>query len=257
VWSDSVNRNNLSLKYYNSSQVELTTVTRYTTTESARGTESHYSNYGFYVPSGSGTYYLRVVNPSNVSQFFHIYDVWGARVTFQTPDPFYTVGQPSTADYCLSVGAHTSRINWTASNGSSFSYNGAGALNDIAPFSSRGPRIDGMIKPNITAPGSAIISMRDRDVLNVSNNFWVDDDGTLGGNANYYVMQGTSMATPLAAGSVALILQKFPGVSPSEIYDAIQNNSVVDAITGSVPNNTWGYGKLDVQRIAFLNGVFF
>ena len=117
------------------------------------------------MPSGNGTYYLKVVNPSSVNQFFHIYDRWGARVSFQTPDPFYTIGQPASADNCIAVGAYTSSTGWTAYNGSNISYTIVGLLNDIAYFSSRGPRIDGLIKPNITAPGTAIISIRDRDVL--------------------------------------------------------------------------------------------
>ena len=76
-------------------------------------------------------------------------------------------------------------------------------FNDIAPYSSRGPRVDGVQKPNITAPGHAIISVRDTDVLTAWNGGWIDNDGTTGsGGANYYVMTGTSMACPIAAGVV-------------------------------------------------------
>jgi hypothetical protein len=92
-----------------------------------------------------------------------------------------------------------------------------------------------------------MISIRDRDVLFTPNNFWVDNDGVVGGDANYYVMQGTSMASPIAAGAVALLLQKYPGATPLQIYNAIQDNSFTDSFTGSVPNNTWGYGKLDIN----------
>lgn len=247
VWTDGASRNNLTLKYFNSSFVELTTVTRAATTESARGTESQYSNYNFYLPSGNGTYYLKVVNPSGANQFFHLFDVWGARVKFQSPDPLYTIGQPASADFALAVGAFTSRFSWTASDNFIYNFTGAGTLNDLAPFSSRGPRVDGITKPNITAPGSAIISMRDRDVYTISNPSWVDNDGTIpGGDANYFVMQGTSMAAPLVAGAVALILDRYPGATPSQIYSTIQNNALTDGFTGSVPNNTWGYGKLDI-----------
>ena len=247
VWSDGIDRNNLTLDYYNSSFLPLSSIIKEPTTESFRGTESQYSRYLFYVPSGNGTYYLKVVNPSSVNQFFHIYDRWGARVSFQTSDPFYTIGQPASADNCIAVGAYTSSSSWTNYIGSNISYSIVGSLNDIAPFSSLGPRIDGLLKPNITAPGSAIISIRDRDVLFTPNNFWVDNDGVIGGDANYYVMQGTSMATPLTAGAVALLLQKFPGASPLQIYNAIQDNALSDSFTGIVPNNTWGYGKLDIN----------
>ena len=247
VWSDGTARNNLTLNYYNSSFVPLGSITTNPTTESFRGTESQLSNYGFYLPSGSANYYLKVVNPSNVDQTFHIYDRWGARVAFQIADPFYTIGQPASADNCIAVGAYTSSTSWIAYDGSNQIYTTGGPLNDIAPFSSRGPRIDGLLKPNITAPGTAIISIRDRDALFSTSRFWVDNDGIVGGNANYYVMQGTSMATPITSGAVALLLQKFPGASPLQIYNAIQDSALTDSFTGSVPNNTWGYGKLDIN----------
>ena len=247
VWSDGSARNNLSLNYYDVFQLPLSSITIEPTIESFRGTESQFSNYGFYTLSGNRTYYLKVVNPSNVDQTFHIYDRWGSRVTFQIADPFYTIGQPASADNCIAVGAYTSSASWIAYDGSNQIFTSGGPLNEIAPFSSRGPRIDGVLKPNITAPGSAIISIRDRDVLFTPARWWVDNDGVVGGDANYYVMQGTSMATPITAGAVALLLQKFPGATPLQIYNAIQDNSFTDSFTGSVPNNTWGYGKLDIN----------
>ena len=64
VWSDGPANNNLSLKYYNSSMVELTSVTNEGTIESSRGTESNFSNYNNYVLPGNSTYYLKVVNSS-------------------------------------------------------------------------------------------------------------------------------------------------------------------------------------------------
>jgi subtilisin family serine protease len=247
VWSDGIGvHNNLNLIYYDNSYTNLTAVTHYLTTESSRGTESQYSNYDNYVPSGSSTYYVRVVNPSSNSQFFHIFEDWGDRkVKFNSPDRNYTVGGPATADHAFAVAAYVSRNVWTDYSGSAWTY--GYTLNDIAPFSSRGPRVDGTQKPNIAAPGSVVISIRDRDVYTSPNTSWVDNDGTTGGDANYLVMQGTSMACPVAAGAAALVLSSYPTATPDQVYDTISSNAISDAYTGSLPNSTWGYGKLDVN----------
>ncbi|MDP2364028.1 MAG: S8/S53 family peptidase, partial [Ignavibacteria bacterium] len=193
--------------------------------------------------------YVRVFNTSGSSQVFHIYfdNLGYPNITFASPDPEYTIGQPASADNGFAVGAYVSRDIWIASNGESYWYGASFVLNGIAPYSSRGPRVNGGVqKPNITAPGSAIISLRDTDVYTTTGAYWIDNDGTLGsGSANYYVMTGTSMACPIAAGAAALLLDKEPTATPQLIYDAIQNGASTSG-TGTVPNNTWGYGKLDV-----------
>ena len=248
VWYDGLGTNNdLYLEYYNTAQIKyIANITEQSTTESVRGTESKYSWYTIAVPAG--TYYLKVVNNSANQQFFHIYfyQQTTATLSFVNPDPDYTIGQPASADYGFAVGSYVSRTIWVASNGSSYWYGSSFILNDIAPYSSRGPRVDGYQKPNITAPGSAIISVRDTDVLTSSDPGWIDNDGVLGsGNANYYVMTGTSMACPIAAGCAALLLDKVPTATPLQVYYAIQNSASTSG-TGTVPNNTWGYGKIDV-----------
>ena len=246
--------NDLELEYYNSSYTKLTSITDFGTTESSRGTESRISYYNYYVNDGE-TYYLKVVNHSANNQDFHIYDYWGHDssgngIYFYNPDPYYTIGSPAEADHVCAVAAWTTDRTWKAYDGYTY-YFPSLTDDDICPFSNRGPRIDAYQKPDITAPGAAIISIRDTDVYTSASGYWVDDDGTTGDGTSddhYYVMLGTSMASPICAGAAALYLQRYPSSSPDDIYSAIKDNATTDSYTGSVPNSTWGYGKLDIYE---------
>ena len=127
----------------------------------------------------------------------------------------------------------------------------------MTTFSSRGPRVDGHLKPDIAAPGSVLLSIRDRHIYTNPNNQWISSAGASPDSA-YYLMQGTSMATPVGAGAAALILGKTPSLSPQQVYSAMSAGAITDAFTGSVPNTTWGAGKLDVYAaIAVSTGIDF
>ena len=70
----------------------------------------------------------------------------------------------------------------------------------VAAFSSRGPTRDNRIKPDVVAPGTFILSTRSTQIA--PNNFaW----SPYPVNHKYFYMGGTSMATPLTAGAVALL----------------------------------------------------
>ena len=109
----------------------------------------------------------------------------------------------------------------------------------IAPFSNRGAvTIDGShrLKPDITAPGTDI-----RSSLNTSDNA-------------YGTMTGTSMATPHIAGAVALLWSARPewrhdiDVSRTAMDDAAVHilNGACDGGQSVTPNNTYGYGRVDI-----------
>ncbi len=119
---------------------------------------------------------------------------------------------------------------------------GAIARNDsIAGFSSRGPvTIDGSgrIKPNITAPGVAVRST-------IKN----------GGFASF---NGTSMSGPHVAGAVALLISAFPSIAGridliENILEQSADRKFVTIPCGkdsvfSIPNNVYGYGRLNVFK---------
>lgn len=78
---------------------------------------------------------------------------------------------------------------------------------NVAEFSSRGPTRDGRIKPDIMAPGQNIISAHgDGSTRTQQCGLGAP---ALGNNAARLSMQGTSMATPTAAGNAGLVRQYF------------------------------------------------
>jgi len=257
VWFDGFeNTNDLELKFYTNTdpESEIGSTIISSPSESSKGTESEISRTNSYYFSQS-VFRLRVINHSSQDQLFHLYyypTTSSAVAAFTNPNPFYTLGSPATADGAIAVGAHVSRTSWTDYNDDSWTYNYI--LDAIAPFSSRGPRVDEIRKITLTAPGSVIISARDTDVLTYPDAnrdpFVIDNDGINDGNgpADYYVMQGTSMACPLAAGAAAILLQHDPSLSPSQVRDVLINTTTTDGNTGMVPNDTWGYGKLNIEQ---------
>lgn len=109
----------------------------------------------------------------------------------------------------------------------------------IASFSSRGPTIYGVIKPDIVAPGVNIVSLR-------SPNSYLDkfQKSSRVGEA-YFSMSGTSMATPICAGVVALMLQHNPSLQPSDVKQLLKNGA--DVWKGRDPN-IYGAGYINAER---------
>jgi subtilisin family serine protease len=126
---------------------------------------------------------------------------------------------------------------------------GAGEVRqNLFPSSSWGPTRDGRQKPNITATGSTTIATGDS--LNIAllltapaNRLKVGIGGKHNRNG------GTSMASPIVTGVVALYLEKHPTASYNEVMQAIQQTAKTDAFTGAVPNVKWGYGKIDAFKM--------
>ncbi|MCK9918139.1 S8 family serine peptidase, partial [Microbacteriaceae bacterium K1510] len=85
----------------------------------------------------------------------------------------------------------------------------------IASFSSRGPTIDGLVKPDIVTPGVNIISLRSpgSTLDNAYPQRRVDEQ--------YFSLSGTSMATPICAGAAALLFQAKPTATPDEVKTAL------------------------------------
>jgi len=132
-----------------------------------------------------------------------------------------TLGMPSCADSAITVGSYDN------------------TTGNISSFSSRGPRRDGVLKPEISAVGGYVISVRSAN-------------GTNGATGDEYHTQlsGTSMSAPHVTGAIALLLQLNPNLTPSQVRTIIKNSGRSDNFTGVVPNPTWGYGKMEILTYA-------
>ncbi|MFE9773115.1 S8 family serine peptidase [Streptomyces sp. NPDC005931] len=134
-----------------------------------------------------------------------------------------TIGDPSLADKVISVGASVSQETWAANYGSVVEKDYA-----MMPFSSRGPREDGGFAPTLVAPGASINTIQT----------WLPGAPVAEAGyklpAGYGMLQGTSMASPQAAGSAALLLsaakRKGIDLTPATLRTAL--TSTADHIRG-------------------------
>ncbi|RZF06090.1 S8 family serine peptidase [Streptomyces albidoflavus] len=139
-------------------------------------------------------------NNARAELYTRIIDAFGVQLVISAGNSgpgANTIGDPSLADKVISVGATISKETWLANYGSEVRKPYA-----MMPFSSRGPREDGGFTPTLSAPGAAINTTQT----------WFPGGPTLEAGydlpAGYSMLQGTSMASPQAAGASALLLSK-------------------------------------------------
>jgi len=149
-----------------------------------------------------------------------------------------TIGDPSVATDAVSVGASISKATWKANYGSDVRPNYG---KHMLTFSSGGPREDGGFKPNITAPGSAISTTPT----------WQPGGPVIGIGYDlppgYSMFNGTSMASPQAAGAMALLISAAKATNVGSTPGALRQSVYSTAgYNNEVPAFLQGHGEINL-----------
>jgi serine protease AprX len=149
-----------------------------------------------------------------------------------------TVQTPGIDPYVVTVGA----IDDAASPGTGDDV--------LAPFSSWGTP-DGRAKPDLVAPGRRIVSIRTPG--SYLDTLHSDRVVTAKNGSSYFRLSGTSAATPMVAGAVALLLQRQPGLSPDQVKAILMGTTqpLGGSSGAALPDpDADGTGLLDAYAVA-------
>ena len=154
------------------------------------------------------------------------------------------ITSPGNSPYALTVGALNT---WnTVSRGD----------DTVTTYSSRGPtRFDLSVKPDVVAPGNKVVS------LEAAGSYLptaYPSAHVAGSGSNAYLrLSGTSMATGVVSGGVALLLSGKPGLAPAQVKLLVQTGSTYLAQDGLVAGgagsvNFWSSRRESVNGLADL-----
>ncbi|MEG2150878.1 MAG: S8 family serine peptidase [Bacteroidaceae bacterium] len=217
-----------------------------------------YSEYGltYNASSNFSNYSLGVIYTSDkdaqIDAWIDDYDTYFAssnQAGWSQGDANCSISDMATGDNTISVGAYSTRYNYTTINGDINSGYNKSILNKLAYFSSYGPDTRGIMRPDIVGPGYFLVSSVnsfDDSTVGVG----VRDDLAAEVTANkrkhqWGIMSGTSMSSPAVAGIIALWLQADPTLDAAKIKEIFKKTAIKDNyVTGGDPRK-WGAGKID------------
>jgi serine protease AprX len=194
------------------------------------------------------TYNIRVINMSLGRPVFESYTLdpvdqaveaaWKAGIVvvaaagnngrYLPTDGFGTIVVPGNDPSVITVGADMTELTLTRTD------------DQIASYSSKGPTtLDHICKPDLTAPGNRQVSLRVAGST-LDTAYPQYEIAPTSGTAMYYELSGTSMATPLVSGAVALILQQNPGLTPDQVKARLMKTAWKGLGQFTYSHDNWG-----------------
>ena len=186
----------------------------------------------------------------------HVYFDDNKQVAFVSGSRNGSISDMACAANIVTVGSYNVRNHWASLDGYVYGYNKKGDEDDyptgeVSRFSSFGTLADGRDLPTVCAPGASIISSV--NTYAVENPDLGYSDMALQGKLKkdkktYYWHQslGTSMATPVVAGSIALWLEANPTLTCKDVVRIIKETARKDDFVKNTGDPVqWGAGKFD------------
>jgi hypothetical protein len=162
------------------------------------------------------------------------------------PDSFKTiVSSWQCSDKVITVGNYSNRM---AYEDSAFTFIPSNLVDgSLLANSSIGPTRDGRTKPDITATGTVTTATGDSLYIALLSGSGQGYKVSLGGK--HTRNGGTSMSSPIVAGTAALYLQEHPNAGYNEVKTVLERTAKIDAFTtNNIPNVAWGYGKVNCYQ---------
>jgi subtilisin family serine protease len=151
-----------------------------------------------------------------------------------------TIGMPATANNIIAVASHVSKNSWISGRGTEITPRAVAGRS--SRFSSQGPTRDGREKPEISAPGEMITA-----ALAAGSEFagWPERDNAA---MQTLTIEGTSMATPLVTGAVAVLFEHSPTLTPADAVAVLRDGATRDIFAGDLRwTPEYGFGKLSLR----------
>ena len=150
--------------------------------------------------------------------------------------------------HSFAIAAYAATNTFTSSDGYVYGGSNTGqTVGQLAYFSSNGPWLGSVNKPTIAAPGFMVVSaFSSYDGLFDATDYSIVSTVKKGSATYYYgQMSGTSMATPVVTGVVALWLQANPNLTYDQIIEIFETTAVHDNYAKADWDAKFGYGKID------------
>ncbi|MEO7158148.1 MAG: S8 family peptidase, partial [Vicinamibacterales bacterium] len=159
----------------------------------------------------------------------------------QTPEGKLVAGSitsPGISPYAITVGATRTQGTLDTSD------------DEVAPWSSKGPTADNIIKPDLVAPGSKIVStaVKGSTLTSMFPDRLLDGPGA----RDYFPMSGTSMSAAVVSGAVALLLDSQSNLTPFQVKVALQASAHFLPSAGLLVG---GAGELDLEHLGSLQSL--